>query len=341
MRLSNPARRNALGLSVLRSLRSQLTAHLTSRRSGRLLLLPPFAPRVLRELEADADAVGRGHVRAEHPHAHSSSSSCSYRWLVDASEWRREREGLPDVLVLRSDSDGAGAGGGGGKPPVFSSGHDLRELAALPPEQVRETFALCADVMALVRRSPAVVVCAVDGLATAAGCQLALTADVAVALATTPFSLPGMAIGLPCSSPATALSRRVPPARAYRMFATAEPVVAADLGGAVDVVPVPDRADAAGAAAAAAFEARVDAVVRRLAEQSPAQPQALGKWAFWTQLGMGGGFGSGDEAASGEDDPFQEAARWAGRVMALHARADDAREGIRAFLAKQTPQWVT
>jgi hypothetical protein len=80
-----------------------------------------------------------------------------------------------------------------------------------------------------------------------------------------------------------------------------------------------------------AFEDRVDSVVRHLAVDTAGQPQALGKWAFWTQLGLKGDGGDG----------YEEAAVWAGRIMALHARCEDAKEGIDSFFANRKPKWTT
>ena len=82
----------------------------------------------------------------------------------------------------------------------------------------------------------------------------------------------------------------------------------------------------------AAFESRIASLVEQFASNTAAQPQALGKWAFWTQAGM---------QAGGSGDGFEEAASWAGRVMALHARSDDAREGMQAFSEKRKPSWKT
>lgn len=308
LHLNNPTKRNALSLSVLRDLRSQLHEHLISPRSGRLLTLPPFQPSILEKLETDSDEL---------------------RWLVDSSEWRREREGLPNVLVLRSEG------------PVFSSGHDLKEIAAASHQEVKETFQLCAEIMSLIRRSPAVVVCPIQGLATAAGFQLAMATDFPIALASTRFCLPGMGIGFPCTSPSTAVSRRLPTALAYRMFASAETVTANQLQGAVDVVPVPEPSDSSDTAAIA-FESRVEEVCTKLAESS-GQAQAVGKWAYWTQLRMP--LMSDMDASVGDSgdhgDDFEVAAKWAGMVMALHARSKDAQEGIGAFLRKQKPRWNT
>ncbi|KAF4970496.1 hypothetical protein FZEAL_10027 [Fusarium zealandicum] len=307
IRLSNPARRNALSLSILQSLKAQLTETLTSPVTGQLRLLPPFRSQTLTELEK---AVRGKDV--------SEEQWKKYGWLISSSEWKKERAGLPDVLVLRSEG------------PVFSSGHDLKELSQLRPDDVRTLFSLCADVMTLLRQSPVLVVCPIQGLATAAGFQLAMATDYPIAMADTKFSLPGAKIGLPCTSPSTAVSRRLSPGATYRLFATAEPVKATDIADAVDVVPSSGGDESNGDV----FEHRVAEVVAQLAAMAP-QQQAVGKWAYWTQLGIGRS--EGDEGGDG----FEAAARWAGRVMALHAKSEDAKEGMEAFLQKRPPTWVS
>ena len=190
--LKNPKRRNALSLSVLRDLRDELYKFNTSPSDGKVRILPPFQPTILDQLEA----------------AHDQTDSIAvedYGWLLDASKWREHRSGLPSVLVLRSEG------------PVFSAGHDLAELRQLSHAEVKETFALCAEVMSLIRRSPAPIIGYVQGLATAAGCQLALAADLPVTCGSTQFRLPGASLGLPCTSPSTAASRRLGNAFTYRM----------------------------------------------------------------------------------------------------------------------------
>jgi len=298
--LNNARRRNALSLSVLRDLKDQLITHNKSPIDGKLKFLPPFRPEVLAELEATSTNRKTGIV---------DGALEDYRWLTESEVWNEERKGLPNVIVLRSSG------------PVFSAGHDLGELRSLSYDEVKETFALCAEVMSLIRRSPAPVVGMIQGLATAAGAQLALTTDLPIAVKSTQFRLPGASLGLPCTSPSTAVSRRLGNAFTYRMLALAEPVVAEKLpSGAVDVVE--DEA---------ALEKRVAEVVSQLAEKSAGQPQALGKWAFWTQAGLKTNGGDG----------YEEAVTWTGRVMALHAKSADAREGMDSFFEKRPPQWKT
>jgi len=293
--IDNAKRRNALSLSVLRNLKEQL--HQYNRGpDGKLYILPPFKPSIVEELEVTS----------------KSNSQNKYSWLLSAKEWLSARQNLPNVLVLRTEG------------PVFSSGHDLAELRKLSHEEVKETFALCAEVMTLIRRSPAPVVAVIQGLATAAGAQLAFTTDFPIALDTTKFQLPGASIGLPCTSPSTAVARRLGSAFTYRMLAMAEPIEARNLpNGAIEVVENDAK-----------LEERVAHIVNRLAEQTAGQPQAFGKWAYWTHMSFNG-------ASENGADGYEDAVAWAGRIMALHAESDDAQEGIASFFGKRQPHWKT
>jgi enoyl-CoA hydratase/carnithine racemase len=297
LKLANPARRNALSFQVLQELKAQLIKFNTSR-DGHMLMLPER----------------RDRLRTGLP-----------RWLRCADVWQQQRGHLPKVLVLRS----------GG--PVFSSGHDLKEMKEQGHDFTEKTFSLCAEVMSMIKSCPIPIVCPIQGidqhdlcaeqsdgcagLATAAGFQLAMCTDYPIALADVQFQLPGMTIGLPCTSPATAVSRRVSPAVAYRMFMTGEPMRADQLQEAVDVVRVPEHAESTDTKTIA-FEQRIKQVVQRLVSL-PAQPQAFGKWAFWTQL----------DVTDGSE------MEWAGKVMVQHSASADAREGIAAFLEKRKPIW--
>lgn len=324
--INNPTSRNALSLSVLQDLRRQLHSHMTSPRTGKLLTLPPFRhqfldlhkqqflnPHKLKSkpnsiLATGPDKDGDGDTVTTKP----------YAWLADPDSWNRDCEGLPSVLVLRTEG------------PVFSAGHDLHGLRSNSPMQTNQALNLFAEVISLIRHSPAPVVCPVQGLAAGAGFQLAMAADLPIALADAEFQLPGALLGLPCTGPAAAVSRRLPPGLAYRLFATGERVTAGELGaGVLDVVPVPEHAESTDTAARA-LEDRVAAVVQRLAGgETAGQPQAFGKWAYWAQLGIRSG------------DGYEPAAKWAGKVMATNLQGEEAREGIAAWEEKRKPQWKT
>jgi enoyl-CoA hydratase/carnithine racemase len=318
--LNAPQRRNALSLAELRSLRDQLIKANTSPTTGRALFLPPFKPSFLSQLEQS------------HSTLTTTNTPDSHAWLVSARAFAREREGLPSVLVLAAHG------------PVFSSGHDLRELRALPAAQVSETFRLCAEVMSLIRRSPALVVGRISGHAIAAGCQLALTTDLPIAHGGVRFRLPGAGLGLPCSSPVTAVGRRLGNARAFRMLAMAEDVEAGEMADVIRVVgegPGGVGGEGSSEGRVRALDEEVERTVERLVGMSP-QQGAMGKWAFWTQAGLTGRDYAGPDGIQvegGGGDGYQDAVEWAGRVMALHAKSEDAIEGMDAFLEKREAVW--
>lgn len=203
--------------------------------------------------------------------------------------------------------------------PTFSAGHDLRELSArrTDVDRGRAYFAhimtLCAAMMQAIVRSPKPFVAAVEGVATAAGCQLVATCDLAVAGESAGFATPGVNIGLFCSTPMVALTRNVPRKRAMEMLLLGEILSATDAAdhGLVNrVVPAGTALDAA----------------RRMAEliatKSPATI-AIGKEAFYRQLEM----------------PLADAYAEAARVMVTNMMYRDAEEGIGAFLEKRPAKW--
>ncbi|WP_217915515.1 enoyl-CoA hydratase [Miltoncostaea marina] len=201
----------------------------------------------------------------------------------------------------------------GAEGPVFSAGHDLREVAAAGPEGHERIFAACAELMMTVHRLPVPVIARVQGLATAAGCQLVAACDLAVASETASFATPGVRIGLFCSTPQVEVVRAVGHTRAMEMLLTGEPIDAATAlaWGLVNrVVPAPG------------LEAAAAALARRVAEAGRATV-ASGKRAVADTI----------------DLPLDEAYRHASRVMARDAGAPEAREGIDAFLGKRAPVW--
>jgi enoyl-CoA hydratase/carnithine racemase len=197
--------------------------------------------------------------------------------------------------------------------PVFSSGHDLRELANASTAGHAEVFALCTDVMESIRKLPQPVIAQVHGLATAAGCQLAATCDLVVASEDATFATPGVKIGLFCTTPAVALSRAVPPKKAMEMLLTGTAISAA-------------AAERAGLVNRVVPRERLDEETMTLARQIAASSRntlAMGKQAFYRQLPL-------DRPAAYE---------LAQRVMVENAATADAQEGMRAFLEKRPPSW--
>jgi enoyl-CoA hydratase/carnithine racemase len=197
--------------------------------------------------------------------------------------------------------------------PVFSSGHDLRELLNGDKDRYASLFELCTEVMEAIRTLPQPVIAQVHGLATAAGCQLAASCDLVVASEEASFATPGVKIGLFCTTPAVALCRAVTPKKAMEMLLTGMPLSARDAerAGLVNRVVPADR---------------LTQETLQLAEQiasASAAVVALGKKAFYEQLPLG------HPAAYEVAQP----------VMVANALAPQAREGISAFLEKRAPQW--
>lgn len=212
-----------------------------------------------------------------------------------------ERDPAIKVVVLRSEG------------PVFSSGHDLREMVGSDEESYTCIFAECTDVMEAVRLLPQPVIAQVQGLATAAGCQLVATCDLAVASEDAGFCTPGVQIGLFCSTPAVALSRAVSSKHAMEMLLTGIPISAStalDWGLVNRVVP------------ASQLEGTVMDLARHIARAS-SYTLGIGKQAFYRQLQV--------------DRPV--AYEIAQKTMVENLLAEDAQEGISAFLEKREPQW--
>jgi enoyl-CoA hydratase/carnithine racemase len=199
--------------------------------------------------------------------------------------------------------------------PVFSSGHDLREIVGRSEEEVAALFDLCTDVMERIRLLPKPVIAQVHALATAAGCQLVATCDLVVASEEAAFATPGVKIGLFCTTPGVALARAVGPKKALEMLFTGRPVSASEAeraGLVTRVVP------------AEALEEETMALARQVVSAS-AYTLAVGKRGFYAQVGL-------DRPAAYEV---------AQRVMVENALAPDAQEGMRAFLEKRPPRWTS
>lgn len=206
-----------------------------------------------------------------------------------------------------------------GSGPAFSSGHDLKELTAHrnDPDRGRafyaDTMRLCSDMMLAIVRCPKPVIAGVNGIATAAGCQLVASCDLAVAAVDARFATPGVNIGLFCSTPMVALSRNVSRKAAMEMLLLGELVEAGEaeaLGLVNRVVPADQVVNEA-----VAFG-------RRIAEK-PTRTLKIGKEAFYKQLEM----------------PLADAYRYTAQVMVDNMLDAEAEEGIGAFLDKREPNW--
>ncbi|MGG5810260.1 enoyl-CoA hydratase [Falsiroseomonas sp. CW058] len=203
--------------------------------------------------------------------------------------------------------------------PVFSAGHDLREITAhrADADGGRAFFAAamrrCAEVMQAVVALPQPVIAEVQGIATAAGCQLVATCDLAVAVEGARFCTPGVDIGLFCSTPAVALSRAVAAKPAMEMLLTGA-MIGAEEARRIHLVNrvVP----------AAELEAATMELAARIAARS-AHAVRVGKAAFHRQRGL----------------PLDQAYEHCAAVMTENLLAEDAAEGIGAFLGKRTPVW--
>jgi enoyl-CoA hydratase/carnithine racemase len=196
---------------------------------------------------------------------------------------------------------------------VFCSGHDLGQMTGRDINEYRCIFDVCSELMQKVQSIPQPVIAEVQGIATAAGCQLVATCDLAIAAEEAAFATPGVKIGLFCTTPMVALTRAIGRKRAMQMLLTGELVAArtaAEWGLINQAVPAGE----------------LQSATRRLAAQvggASSLVVAIGKQAFYTQIDL--------------DQP--KAYAYAKEVMSMNALAADAQEGIGAFLGKRAPSW--
>lgn len=203
--------------------------------------------------------------------------------------------------------------------PVFCSGHDLKEMTAARTmadkgnEAYQQLFAACASVMELIVRNPKPVIAEVAGTATAAGCQLVASCDLAMASNTVKFATPGVNLGLFCSTPMVALSRNVSRKHAMEMLLSGDMVDAsrAEQIGLINRAFNPDQ-----------LTSETMAMALKIASKST-MTIAIGKRAFYEQAEM----------------PLNEAYAYTSQVMTENMLTRDAEEGIGAFLGKRTPEW--
>jgi enoyl-CoA hydratase/carnithine racemase len=197
---------------------------------------------------------------------------------------------------------------------AFCAGHDLKEMRAEPSlDYYERLFAQCSAVMLAIQRLPVPVIARVQGLATAAGCQLVAMCDLAIASRDARFAVSGVNVGLFCSTPGVALSRNVPRKTAFEMLVTGDFVSAEDACAKGLINHVVD---------AEALDDEVEALVARIVAK-PGVAVALGKALFYRQLEQG----------------IESAYKDAGATMACNMMDPSALEGVQAFIEKRLPNW--
>ncbi|BFZ21448.1 hypothetical protein BsWGS_24487 [Bradybaena similaris] len=199
--------------------------------------------------------------------------------------------------------------------PVFSAGHDLKELTKEKGSHYHEeVFSTCTNVMNLIQDLPVPVIAQVNGLATAAGCQLVATCDIAVASTGSHFATPGVSVGLFCTTPGVAVGRSLPRKVAMEMLFTGRPISAQDalLHGLVSKVVPEDQ-----------VEEETLKIAERICETSKSVV-ALGKAAFYSQMAL----------------EKKHAYRFAEKIMVQNLTLTDGQEGIQAFIHKRKPEWT-
>lgn len=200
-----------------------------------------------------------------------------------------------------------------GAGPVFSAGHDLAEMVGLDVSAYRKIFSTCTEMMRAIRDLPQPVIAQVQGMATAAGCQLVATCDLAIAEENARFATPGVRIGLFCHTPQVPISRIVGRKRALEMLFTGRPITAqeAERYGLINRMVPLER-----------LNEETWQLALQIAQASPLT-LALGKKSFYAQI----------------DAEEERAYAYVQEMMALNALTEDAQEGISAFLEKRSPQW--
>jgi enoyl-CoA hydratase/carnithine racemase len=260
--------------------------------------LPPQSAPVL----SDRPATGIVRLTLNRPKAYNSLSTGMMAALqAELDAIKAARDSVKAVIIAANG-------------PGFCAGHDLKEVRANPGRQPYEAlFRQCSMLMQSVVALPQPVIAQVHGVASAAGCQLVASCDLAIAADTARFATPGVNIGLFCSTPMVALSRNVSRKHAMEMLLTGDLLPAtraAEIGLVNRVVPEAELANAA------------LTLARQIADKSPLTVK-IGKEAFYRQIDM----------------PLAQAYDYASQVMTQNMLACDAEEGIDAFIEKREPKW--
>lgn len=239
-------------------------------------------------------------VTLNHPERRNALSVPLMRELTAALD-ELSRDAAVRVVILAANG------------PAFSAGHDLREMIGSDESVCQNVFAVCTELMLQVQRMPQPVIAKVRGIATAAGCQLVATCDLAIASSEARFATPGVKIGLFCTTPMVAVTRAIGRKRAFEMLFTGTAIdaaTAAEWGLINRVVP------------ASELDVATRTLALQIAEASPLTV-AIGKRAFYAQI----------------DADVEHAYDYARHVMSKNAIAHDAQEGMTAFVEKRKPVW--
>lgn len=253
------------------------------------------------------DTGSVAHLHMNHPEKLNALSDAMLAELASALAALREDRDIRVVILS-------------GEGKAFCAGHDLKEMQAGRQAEdggaayFGDLFTRCASVMNAIRTLPQPVIARPHGIATAAGCQLVATCDLAIAAEGTRFGVNGVNIGLFCSTPMVALSRNIPRKQAFEMLTTGEFIDtdrAIDLGLINRAVPE-DQLESATMELAETLASKLSSAVR------------IGKEAFYTQIEM----------------PIEQAYTYTGQVMVENMMLRDTDEGIRAFIEKRRPDWA-
>ena len=246
-------------------------------------------------------ASGIARITLDHP---AKRNALSLAFMRELTACLRDISALPETRVIVLAANG----------PAFCAGHDLREMMERTVSEYRALFDACVELMETIQRLPQPVIAEVHALATAAGCQLVAACDLVVASEAAAFATPGVKIGLFCSTPMVALTRAIGRKRALEMLMTGQPISAQTAAewGLVNRVVAADE-----------LRAATDELALQIAAAS-ALTVGIGKQAFYAQI----------ELAQAD------AYRYTKEVMSLNALADDAQEGMGAFLEKRPACWT-
>lgn len=258
-------------------------------------------------MSADADLLLQsdiGGVRTLTLNRPAARNALSSALIARLTSTLRNTHNDPSIHVIILASHG----------PAFCAGHDLKEMRANDePAWTLALFQACSDLMLTMTRCRQPIIARVHGIATAAGCQLVATADLAIASSNATFATPGVNIGLFCSTPMVALTRAMGRKKAMEMLLTGRPISAAEAqaAGLINAAVTPDTLDET-----------VNDLARTIAAKSP-KVLAIGKRAFYEQI----------------DQNLVDAYATTSAVMAKNMMEPDATEGIDALLSKRNPVW--